>query len=623
MRTKIYKAGLLTYCVDAVSAVSRASWRFTTGAPMDGVPKTDATWLHAAVRSTRPDGKAASRWSHMPRAARAGIRLGTTGALAATGYAYAAAPEAVSAALEVTGAGVGTTGAAWAGYKAADAVLTYRHHRDWVWPLHVALRGALQLPSNLKPSRYLHIPQNFNEITGEMLRIELPADYVQGMDGGNIVSIIRTKLALQDAQFSFRLDGRNHHLVAVQSPRPPAKVLYSDPAIQALVKSRPASAPLLGLSHTSKPVDVDLDSDAPHILVNAGTGGGKSVILRCIAAQMAYHGAIVVILDRKRTSHKWARKLPNVIYCRTPAEMHDVLEGFIAPEIERRNMIAEEWEGDDKDAPVGPRICLLFEEVNATMKKLKRYWEKIRTNEDPKESPALEAFDDMMFMGRSGKMNAILVAQSATANAVGGPEVRENFGCRILARYTLNAWKMLVPEISPAPKATRHTGRAQVCLGGTANETQIMFLTDQEAAELAVSGVVSEVRSPGSQVPTPRSEQGQDTGAPQAGAGTRPDLHIVTDPSEELLSLRDLVRNGHVMEIVREAVEREPNATSERLEEMALQTLRDASKRLTEGSYAPFPKSSGYRGATNLYRVGDIREWVEVRQAVRAKASGE
>jgi hypothetical protein len=55
-------------------------------------------------------------------------------------------------------------------------------------------------------------------------------------------------------------------------------------------------------------------------------------------------------------------------------------------------------------------------------------------------------------------------------HALGGPEVREQFYTRILARYTVNAWRMLAPEIPPAPKSAKHTGRAQVVMGGTAGE---------------------------------------------------------------------------------------------------------------------------------------------------------
>ncbi|RKN56948.1 hypothetical protein D7231_34525 [Streptomyces klenkii] len=47
---------------------------------------------------------------------------------------------------------------------------------------------------------------------------------------------------------------------------------------------------------------------------------------------------------------------------------------------------------------------------------------------------------------------------------------------------------MLVPEVQPAPKATRHIGRAQVVIGGVAHETQVLFFTDEEAREWAMVG---------------------------------------------------------------------------------------------------------------------------------------
>ncbi len=79
--------------------------------------------------------------------------------------------------------------------------------------------------------------------------------------------------------------------------------------------------------------------------------------------------------------------------------------------------------------------------------------------------------------------------QSATARALGGPEMRENFATRILVRYTLNVRRMLVPQVTSAPKPTRHPGRVQVVLGGIAHETQVLNLTDAEARQWAMSGV--------------------------------------------------------------------------------------------------------------------------------------
>lgn len=39
-------------------------------------------------------------------------------------------------------------------------------------------------------------------------------------------------------------------------------------------------------------------------------------------------------------------------------------------------------------------------------------------------------------MGRQVRLHVLLVAQSATARAIGSPEMRENFATRILVRYT-------------------------------------------------------------------------------------------------------------------------------------------------------------------------------------------
>ncbi|MFI0779350.1 hypothetical protein [Streptomyces sp. NPDC021212] len=180
-------------------------------------------------------------------------------------------------------------------------------------------------------------------------------------------------------------------------------------------------------------------------------------------------------------------------YCRDTAEIHDALIHLVQ-EGRRRIRLAEQL-GDDvlEKEPwrVGPRLVILLEEVNATMAQLKRYWERIRESGDAKVSPAVDALAEILFMGRAVRLHVLLVAQSATARAIGGPEMRENFATRILVRYTLNAWRMLVLEVSPAPAPTRRPGRVQVVLGGRAQETQVLNLSDAEAREWAMSGVHS------------------------------------------------------------------------------------------------------------------------------------
>ncbi|MFI2215176.1 hypothetical protein [Streptomyces sp. NPDC020141] len=79
---------------------------------------------------------------------------------------------------------------------------------------------------------------------------------------------------------------------------------------------------------------------------------------------------------------------------------------------------------------------ILLEEVNATMAQLKRYWAKTRESGDPKTSPAVEALAEILFMGRQVRLHVLLVAQSATANAGGGPTTRESFATSAAASMT-------------------------------------------------------------------------------------------------------------------------------------------------------------------------------------------
>jgi DNA segregation ATPase FtsK/SpoIIIE-like protein len=241
------------------------------------------------------------------------------------------------------------------------------------------------------------------------------------------------------------------------------------------------SAPLLGVDGNGDPVSVDLDSDSPHILVSAATGGGKSVILRSVTSQVLSQGGMAAILDLKRHSHRWAKRLtPNVAYAQDLPSIGDTLV-TIGHEVHRRNQVVEEFDGPIEEAPVGPRFVVVFEEMNATMAQLKELDRKL-----PRGTyRALDAMRDIMFMGRAAKVHIVAVAQYATASAMGGTEIRENFNTRILIRYTERAWKMLTDVWPPQPSPSE-PGRGMVCMNGKALQTQFLFMTEEEAFELVM-----------------------------------------------------------------------------------------------------------------------------------------
>lgn len=457
---------------------------------------------------------------------------------------YALAPTTVT----IIALTLGALATAGAGYWCTEWLVNFPHRWNWITPLHIALCGPLGISPETRPTSYIKVSRNY-QMREEVGRINLPAEYAEP-DTSKPTYIVKAKLGLTDVSVTYRLAGRHPHLVIRQTPRPPGKVLFFEYRDETL--AAPESAPLIGIGPKNVQVSVDLDAESPHILVNASTGGGKSVITRTMTAQMLHNGAQMSVLDIKRISHKWARGLPQVVYCRDIEEIHDELVR-LGREGHRRNKIVDDWEGDDPD--VGPRQVVLLEEANATISKLRRYWTQNREKTDPKESPAIDALREILFMGRAVKMHVLLVAQSATAAALGGPEVRECFATRILARYTQNAWKMLVPEVSPIPRSTRHVGRAQVVLGGVAVETQVMFLTEAEAREWAQSGVW----------PTPpdlsrHASHNASTwdDAPEESRDVTPDLVVIQGGR---MSLAEAARQGVVpmkADALRQAKRRDP-----------------------------------------------------------------
>ena len=134
------------------------------------------------------------------------------------------------------------------------------------------------------------------------------------------------KLALGDVNVAWRLVSRNHFVQFTAKARPPARVLFRDPAVRDGDRAG-QGVPAGDRPRRRRPrrSGVDLDSESPHMAVSAGTGAGKSNMLRVVAAQLMHHGASLVILDLKRRSHRWAKGLDGVTYCREVAEIHRAL----------------------------------------------------------------------------------------------------------------------------------------------------------------------------------------------------------------------------------------------------------------------------------------------------------
>lgn len=248
---------------------------------------------------------------------------------------------------------------------------------------------------------------------------------------------------------------------------------------------------LLGVNGQGEAEVADLDADSPHILVSASSGAGKSVTARAIATQALIKGFEVVFLDIKRHSHRWAKNLPGVHYAGSLPEIASALKS-LGVHLHKRNEVVDQWPGDVKDADVGPRIIVVFEEMNATMDAMTDFEKQLERN----SLKPSRCFNDVMFMGRAVKISMVAVTQGA--KAVLRPSVLTNFGTRLLIAHDWESWSALVPRSSSSggqPASPTAVGRGYSVVKGRPSQVQFLFIEEEACAEMVRHAYAARVRA--------------------------------------------------------------------------------------------------------------------------------
>jgi hypothetical protein len=569
--------------------LSALIWRWHTGQPWHGRPHTNATWRLPADRVLHPSGRA-SRWAHMRVGYRTAIRTTLSLSLLGTGYGLVEARQLTLRALLGLSA-VLVIGAILAGYRIWREA---RHTATWIKPLHHALAIPAQRPLAIRPKSWLTVPRNFSTSEDAEVIVQLPPDYTGGTDSktaAQLPAIIQAKLGLEEITYSYHRAGPVNELHVATSIPPPSKVSLG--MVRDAMTALPASEILAGIGRKSSYVTFSLEEDSPHVLIAASSGIGKSVLAKTIIVQALMSGAVVIVLDKKRTSHPYLRGLPNVLYVKDIKDIHDVLV-MLEVELERRNILSDELtdiNGDIKDiGEIGPRILIVAEEMNATSVQLKKYWERTRTKDDPKKSPAVEAWGEILFMGRAALVNVLAITQMGTAGASGGGAARENMGVRILGGASKNAHMMLAPEIQPIPRYIRKPGRFHLISGGVAREFQGARISNAEARELATSGVVAELSS---LAQLEAMSGGLAVRDPAPGSALTRGNGAGSDPASQLVTLREAASQGIL------------TAT---LEAARLARKRDPA----------FPRAAGISDGAMTYDPADLARWERNRPVASA-----
>ncbi len=495
----------------------RLLYRGLLGRPMDGRRWSDSTFWRSATRGED------HWWLRLAGWQRALIRVSALYLLLILAPALALiwSAQGFSSALIVASCNVVAAAALW------SPVLTYRALRSrglvlpwpqryvsaedersrWKWVRREVIAGrerwlnttvrpvartvAAKLNRRYHPleaAQWVSVPRDFREPGGGAVEILLPQSFqLAEAARRTLAKAAGERLGMRDPQFSYELEGNAPRLLLTAPALPPEHVSYADmlPAVSAAEEY----TFVLGMAG-SEALSISLKEDSPHLALSAGSGAGKSELIKTLVAQALHWGWFVLMLDWKGESQEWAEGLRGVRYVRDIADLHDACVS-IGEEVDWRTAHRSPEHKERRR-----KMLIVSEEWGITAPLLTAYWSNLRSLADPDErrtmplrSPANEALMKLNFTGRSLGMTQLLVAQRFSARVTNGnADLRESFSTILLSRWKAQTFKMLAPDVRPIPKKLTKPGQWLAVTGDEAVRFQGGLWSDEEAKEWATSG---------------------------------------------------------------------------------------------------------------------------------------
>ncbi|MFE2936817.1 hypothetical protein [Streptomyces sp. NPDC059278] len=369
--------------------------------------------------------------------------------------------------------------AGYVGHRTRDR---RKHFRDLVVPLWMTVADLLDVPKGESIRDWLRVPYALDAENAKVT-LRVPRDFRgSDMQRAEITALMERRIP---GEWEAEWDWGRFCVTLKHPPAPPKYVAFADVLAEAL--KSPEARPLVGLGTRGEAVRGDFDQEAPHWALSMGTGAGKSTFLRFVIAQLARHtgtdGGVeqIDICDPKRISQNAFRGVPGVFIHKTAEAWVRQVQEFRA-EMERRYE-----ELDENEKAVFPRRVLVIEEMNSFTRLVQEWWNSIREKSDPRTPPIMNDLAFILNQGRQARMHVVSVFQQMNARAAGGSEARDQYGMKVLARFSPAAWNMLVGTY-PRPKSSRHPGRAIVMVGDDQRTIQMVYMTPEEAREFALNG---------------------------------------------------------------------------------------------------------------------------------------
>ncbi len=453
-------------------SLTRYVIRFFLGRDLDGMRRTNATWFRHADRDLTVHGRA-SRWAHKRHMERAAWRIGTLLIVSSAVYGYIVARTLTTASL-VVGGFAAFMFCAWRSYV---GIRMYTLNRRVVRPMYQTLSPLAGHPPGDSHSKYITVPHDYATNEKTKVKLKLSPLWEGNITQQKAVSGIVTRRLGGDWDAQYYPHAIPPYAEFKRSPAPPIGVSYAD--FRPYMDASPANTLVLGIGANKKLISIDLDSESPHIAFSMGPGGGKTSAMRQIIAFLVNHGVERIdIINTKRSGYSWCVGLPGVYVHNTMAVQMEAIHNF------RLRMESRYDEIEFDESLVFPRNVLILEEQNQWMSAAKQYWADQRLEMDndersrmPRNNPAIGDIGASLFMGRQACMNVLAIYQRMSAKASGDGDMRDNYGAKVLARFSPQAWKILVGT-TPIPRSSRINGRAIYVLGDEIHAVQLAYLRE-------------------------------------------------------------------------------------------------------------------------------------------------
>jgi hypothetical protein len=450
--------------------VFRILFRYVSGRPLDGTARTDSSFFIRGTKIFTDTGRA-TRWAKLAGWQRATWRVGVPAAVVAGTWLHVAHPLAFWLVLTVITA---------PGILALALLITRlakeRRQRKTVRkPLTKALAPVLDMvPEEVDRALVLPAPGR------EEIRVPLP-DHFSGEAKrvAEINRIVHQRVGGEwDLEPNYRVAPFYFHFTPTPAPPGPFN-LTERPEVLEAIYATTQDKPVLGLGTRAEVVKLDFTGEIAHLAASIGTGGGKSSLLRFLMAQFAYHGCRdFEVIDVKMVSLEGMEDLPGLRYHRHIQECWGAI-ARIRKEMERRYEIRMK-----NPTKVFPRKIALLEEQNAFAELTRVHW---KDQGGKGTAPVWSDITLILTMARQVNINLIGMYQRMSAKASGGGELRDQYGLKLLSRFSPQAWDALVGT-RPRGVSSAIPGRAIAIMGELHRTVQIPFVSPEVAMQLALSG---------------------------------------------------------------------------------------------------------------------------------------